>query len=154
VNFGEILNSWEETRHDHRNNRDETAMDEWLERYPPDGSTIDKDAIGKDAEGSRAQYGQATHSEFVKMRHEAELDLHGMTSAQAAAAIDGFLCNAHHSGLHKVLIIHGKGLHSESGESVLATAVRTCLQRHRLAGRFENPPRKYGGRGALWVLVR
>lgn len=149
MNFGDILNSWEETRNDYHHNRDEAAMEEWLDKYPPDGN-----AAGRDAAGPRAKNDQTTHSAFLKMRHEAELDLHGMTSAQASAAIDEFLDNAHRCGIHKVLIIHGKGLHSESGESVLASAVRACLQRHRLAGRFENPPSRYGGRGALWVLVR
>lgn len=151
MNFGDMLSSWEEARRDAHHEPDDNTMEELLDQYPPDGNgALERD--GAEQKGSNGSDGSATV--FRKMPHRATLDLHGSTVTEAMARIDAFLSDAHTHGIRKVLIIHGKGIHNRSGEPVLAPAVRAYLQRHRLAGRIENPPRQYGGRGALWVLVR
>src|SRR6476646_7172925 len=48
-----------------------------------------------------------------------ELDLHHSAAAQAEALLRAFLREASHAGLGCVCIVHGKGLHSDSGVPVL-----------------------------------
>ncbi|HUX12783.1 MAG TPA: Smr/MutS family protein [Spirochaetia bacterium] len=124
------------------------SFDEWIDRYPPD-----QDAVSKDA-GSVEPPERRRVSEIQRMRHEAELDLHGLTVDDALKRVDLFLLEARRLSLRKVLVIHGKGLHSDRGEAVLARAVRTHLENHPLAGRLLSPPPRFGGNGALWVLLR
>lgn len=145
MSFGDILDGWERRKQP----EERCAMEEWLDRYPPDGDEAKRE--GPDpGSGNREE----RRSELLRMRHEAELDLHGLRVDEALGRVDAFLVDCHRRGLHKVLVIHGKGLHSEGGEAVLARAVRLHLQRHRLTGRLLDPPSKYGGRGALWVMLR
>lgn len=145
MSFGDILDNWE----NRKGPDDRPAMDEWLERYPP-GSEEAKRG-GPDDEGTQPS---DPRSSLLRMRHQAELDLHGLRVEDALRRVDIFLTDCHQRGLRKVLVIHGKGLHSERGEAVLPRAVRLHLQSHRLTGRLLYPPRKYGGRGALWVMLR
>jgi DNA-nicking Smr family endonuclease len=121
-------------------------MNKWLDRYPPgpDSSRRDDDESGS---GPIAP-------DLLRMRHEAEIDLHGLRIEEALERVDRFLDESIKNGFRKVLVIHGKGLHSEKGEAVLARAVRLHLENHPMTGRLLDPPRKYGGRGALWVLIR
>jgi len=151
MSFGDILNAWENPKepNDRRSADDRKAMDDWLDRYPP-GS---EEAKREGPEEGGPERG-AARSHLLRMRHEAELDLHGLRAEEALRRVDLFLADCHRRGLHKVLVIHGKGLHSEGGEAVLARAVRLHLQSHRLTGQLLYPPKKYGGRGALWVMLR
>ncbi len=152
MNFGEILNAWEEERGENGQPKSDEPMDRWLDQYPPDPSLKLPGLDRSDSEGlPESRMERAT---FMQLRHEAELDLHGLTVPEAMARIDSFLVECHTRGMRKVLIIHGKGNHNETGESVLARNTRVHLANHDLAGRVENPPRRYGGRGALWVRVR
>ena len=88
------------------------------------------------------------------MAPQRSLDLHGKTAAEARALVHGFLRQAHSDGLEKVLIVHGKGLHSEGGDSVLKRTVQDVLRESRLAGETGVPPRELGGSGGTWVILR
>src|SRR3546814_13602040 len=52
-----------------------------------------------------------------------ELDLHWSDTAQAEALLRAFLAGARGAGLGCVRIVHGKGLHSDSGVPVLKNLV-------------------------------
>lgn len=88
-----------------------------------------------------------------RMRPQAVLDLHGKTAAEADRLIAEFLFSSSRSGLEKVLIVHGKGLHSTGGP-VMAEVARKALETNSLAGSFGPADRDQGGRGATWVRIR
>ena len=88
-----------------------------------------------------------------RMRPQAFLDLHGKTATEAESLIVDFLLSSSRSGFEKVLIIHGKGLHS-TAEHVMTDVVRRALETNGLAGSFGPADRNQGGRGATWVRIR
>lgn len=82
-----------------------------------------------------------------------ELDLHGMLQAEAVAAVRAFLASSRREGHRKVLIIHGKGLHSENRKSVLRDAVHQVLIKDKNVAAWGEAGRKEGGKGASWVWL-
>lgn len=89
---------------------------------------------------------------------EARLDLHGMTQAQAHAALLRFVRNAQEEGVRFVLVITGTGTRVGTGErGVLRRQVPLWLElpefRRYVVG-FENAHIGHGGEGALYVRVR
>jgi DNA-nicking Smr family endonuclease len=92
---------------------------------------------------------------------DARIDLHGMTQADAHAALGHFLRRAQHDGARVVLVITGKGArpggdaYSERG--VLRRQVPLWLESAELRGYvvgFESAGVGHGGAGALYVRVR
>jgi DNA-nicking Smr family endonuclease len=92
---------------------------------------------------------------------DARIDLHGMTQADAHAALAHFLRRAQRDGARVVLVITGKGArpgadsHSERG--VLKRQVPLWLESSALRTLvigFENAGAGHGGTGALYVRVR
>ncbi|MFW5800639.1 MAG: Smr/MutS family protein [Spirochaeta sp.] len=84
---------------------------------------------------------------------EDSVDLHGMTQADAEIAVNEFLRSAHERGLRKVLIIHGKGSHSDS-DGTLRREIRHFLEKHPFTGELGVPKRTEGGSGAIWAIIR
>jgi DNA-nicking Smr family endonuclease len=92
---------------------------------------------------------------------DARIDLHGMTQADAHAALAHFLRRAQHDGARVVLVITGKGArpggdaYAERG--VLKRQVPLWLEgaelRPFVVG-FESATIGHGGTGALYVRVR
>ncbi len=82
-----------------------------------------------------------------------ELDLHGMTQAEARLAILSFLAEANRHGLRCVRIVHGKGRGSGDRGPVLKAAVNRWLRRHDAVRAFCSARRSDGGTGALYVLL-
>jgi DNA-nicking Smr family endonuclease len=85
---------------------------------------------------------------------EVELDLHGLRARQVGARIALTIGECRRRRRTRVLVIHGKGLHSVRGESVLAEAAIESLTsgpyaRYVLA--FSTAPDRLGGAGALVV---
>ena len=87
-------------------------------------------------------------------RPDRRLDVHGMTAAEAVAAVIRFLDNSRHARLRAVAIVHGRGLHSEGNVAVLKARVRECLRRHRAVLACADAPSDDGGPGAVYVLLR
>lgn len=81
------------------------------------------------------------------------LDLHGLTQAQAQAAIDRALQNFQFSGLACLLIIHGKGLGSAQGP-VLKRFTSSYLRSMSQVRAYCSASLRDGGTGALYVLVK
>jgi len=85
---------------------------------------------------------------------QAELDLHGMTRNEAAAALTDFLAQCRRRGFTGVRIIHGKGRRSANQGPVLKPAVAGWLRRRDEVLAFCSARPIDGGSGALYVLLR
>lgn len=87
---------------------------------------------------------------------DAELDLHGLTAAEARAALREALEEARRDGDRCVLVIHGRGARRACGP-VLKEALVAALQTAPLAGwvlAFASALPRDGGPGATYVLLR
>lgn len=81
------------------------------------------------------------------------LDVHGMTTAEAVAAVTRFVERSRRQ--HRcIAIIHGRGLHSAGSVPILKSRVREALRQHRAVLAFTDAPRSDGGIGAVYVLLR
>ncbi|MCB9556075.1 MAG: Smr/MutS family protein [Deltaproteobacteria bacterium] len=88
---------------------------------------------------------------------QAHLDLHGMTRKQARGTVETFLIESQRLGRRCVLLVHGRGLHSEGGIPVLKDALRSWLTRGGISRRvlcFCSALPTDGGLGAVYVLLR
>lgn len=120
----------------------------YLNRY----GAQDKDAE-LDREAEEADSARAERDRIARMRPEASIDLHGMTEESALESLRAFLEDSRRRGYRKVLIIHGKGNHSE-GDPVLKRAVRRLLEGYPGAGRSGKAGKEHGGSGATWLILR
>ena len=84
---------------------------------------------------------------------EDEVDLHGLTAAEAREALRSFLQEALGRGLHCVRVVHGKGLRSGHRGPVLKHAVNVWLRKVDAVVAFASAPRQNGGTGAVYVLL-
>lgn len=62
---------------------------------------------------------------------QSQIDLHGLTIDEAIQKTLHYLQNCRHRGLRQVLVITGRGLHSEAG-AVLPDAIETFLEELKL----------------------
>ena len=85
---------------------------------------------------------------------EGRLDLHGMTVSEAGDAVKRFIQNSLHAQKRCVCIVHGRGLHSETGTSALRGPVRDALRKTSGVLGFASAPAADGGTGAVYVLLR
>ena len=83
-----------------------------------------------------------------------ELDLHHADAMQAEAMLRRFLKQASQAGLGCVRIVHGKGLHSDSGVPVLKNLVDRILRQRADVLAYHSAPAAQGGHGAVLVLLR
>jgi Uncharacterized protein conserved in bacteria len=175
MDFGEILDEWEKIKRERETSRREgeasrsphaprgeavrsqdastkspSALEAWLSANEDQRGALE--GREEELEGSPQERADEAHR-LSSLRPQAALDLHGMTAERAQAAVWAFIEQSARSGLEKVLVIHGKGLHSE-GSPVLKKAARRALEAQPLAGRFGEADKRDGGSGALWVLIR
>jgi len=103
--------------------------------------------------GRRARQRVARGREAI----DARFDLHGLTQAEAHAALTRFLRSASGRGARLVLIITGKGRSGDSERGVLRRQVPHWLAlpdlRDLVIG-FEEAHVAHGGEGALYVRLR
>ncbi|QJR11529.1 Endonuclease MutS2 [Usitatibacter rugosus] len=132
---------------------DERAVLEELSRLALDGDDVEieedrqflRDALPRDI------LRKLRRSHWVIQQ---ELDLHGMTSDEAALATDTFLAECVRLGVRCVRIIHGKGLRSKGKEPVLKHRIRKLLQRRDPVLAYVEPKAVDGGGGAVVVLLK
>jgi DNA-nicking Smr family endonuclease len=122
---------------------------------PPIALTVEGDGVrisGRAPGVSRAQIAELRRG---RVHPEAKLDLHGHTAAQAEAALRAFLVEAAALRRRCVLVIHGRGLHSD-GVAVLRDTVFAALV-GPMSGwvhAFATAASCDGGDGATYVMVR
>jgi len=88
---------------------------------------------------------------------EAQVDLHGLTRVKALDALGRFLSTSRASGKRRLLVIHGRGLHSGHDGPTLMDVVREALTNgaHAAAVLACTPaPPSRGGAGATVVYLR
>ncbi|MGD9601309.1 MAG: Smr/MutS family protein [Gammaproteobacteria bacterium] len=85
---------------------------------------------------------------------EETLDLHGMTIAEARAALSGFLRHCVAGGRRCVRIVHGKGYRSPDHSAVLKPRVAYWLAHASDVVAYASARPADGGTGALYVLLK
>ena len=167
MDFGDILKEWEQgesTKNKKANSGAYTKkanapekksaptqkkandMDVWLRRY----GVVDKDDLIKDYHENVSPRTQIS----AKNRSiDATIDLHNFTQEEAWVQLEIFVRNCKQKGLKKILIVHGKGTHSD-GDPVLGRMVRTFIEQHKSLGESGHPKAALGGSGATWVMVK
>jgi len=158
MDFKEILDAWEKKRAG-TPSAGRQDMEELISRYPPK-EPKEADRLPEGGKRSEAESGRRNHEQSNRKQRnhktqepQATLDLHGMNSREAEQALENFVLLCRRRGLRKVLVVHGKGHHSE-GEPVLKGVVTRYLEKSPYTGAFAPADRKHGGRGATWVVVR
>lgn len=130
MNFGDILDKWEASGHK---------------------AIVDKDAAAQKSADKKKMSGA---SYVQKLPPQDSLDLHGMTQEQAWKALNDFVAAAKFRGLKKILIIHGKGIHSQDSKGALTKLVKRFIEGDQRLGAYGFSDKEHGGSGATWVAVR
>ena len=100
------------------------------------------------------EYEAQQHSVSAKkLPVDGTLDLHGLTAAEAESRLNVFFAKARKAGWRKVIVIHGKGIHSKE-EPVLKKVVMDFIARSPMAGAHGVHGAADGGSGAVWVAVK
>jgi len=91
-----------------------------------------------------------------KLSPEASLDLHGCMRSEVVQKLIHFLDDSLHQGMKTVLVITGKGLHSEDGTPILRDEVESFLSDggQKQVAEWGRAPKQYGGSGALILFLR
>lgn len=155
MDFEDILKEWETSSKKEEqkkrvksaaNKETQVSMGSFLDMYPPeDGSgesPVDKPTV------------RQKRRNYRRMKPQETLDLHGFSLVSAMVELEDFLKRSRRRKLEKVLIIHGKGLHSPEGEAVLRTCIRNELKMLSFIGEIGHPSEREGGSGATWAIIR
>ncbi|MDR1596237.1 MAG: Smr/MutS family protein [Treponema sp.] len=159
MDFGDILDQWDrgtvnpkwKTASAKQNGKPGTERVDPFTAWLRINGTVDKDAetaltAGKSDRGERRR-------RLLAKKPDAALDLHGLTRDEAWLALDNFFRAGQQQGFDKLLIIHGKGNHSERA-GVLKRTVRDFIERCAFAGESGQSSAAEGGSGATWVFLK
>jgi DNA-nicking Smr family endonuclease len=97
---------------------------------------------------------QLRRGEFAVQAH---FDMHGMIQGAAKEALKEFIIASVRKGLRTVLVVHGRGLRSPGGHSVLKHASAGWLSHGAIGGHvlaFATARASDGGAGATYVLLK
>jgi DNA-nicking Smr family endonuclease len=111
---------------------------------------------GDELEGHASELGPGALADLrsARWRPDCEIDLHGRRAAGLERSIARELIELASRGKRRLLVIHGKGLHSAGGVAVLRDALVDALTGGPAAGvvrAFRSAPLRLGGTGALAV---
>ena len=130
------------------NDKATNPMEIWLRKY----GTIDKDKL---AQEHQERTKQQDREYVLNLRPEAYLDLHGLHQDEARMRMDSFITDCKKRGLRKVMIIHGKGIHTHGTDPVLGEVVRRFIETDSRCGSSGHPKNKAdGGSGATWIILK
>jgi DNA-nicking Smr family endonuclease len=103
----------------------------------------------------RASVGRRTMRKLARGNFavQGELDLHGMTVAEAKPALREFINESVYRGHSCVRVVHGKGLGSGERGPILKTKVNNWLRRWDEVLAFVSTRQVHGGTGAVYVLL-
>lgn len=104
----------------------------------------------------RAHVGKRTMRKLQRGGYsvQAEIDLHGMTLAEAKPRLTDFIEYSASQGKYCVRVVHGKGLGSGHRGPVLKNAVNRWLRKWDCVLAFVSTPQVDGGTGAVYVLLQ
>lgn len=91
-----------------------------------------------------------------KLIPDASLDLHGCLRSEVVQKLIHFLDDSQYQGWRTVLVITGKGIHSEEGTPILRDEVEQYLsdKGKNYVVEWGRAPKQYGGAGALILFLR
>ena len=137
----------------HQRQRDEReVMRESLADPPPDADLETGEELLHARPG--LQHGLLRKLRRGQLSIGAELDLHGLTAAEAKAAVVEFLDASRARHLRCVRIIHGKGNRSPNRQPVLKTHLAYWLRQRSEVLAYCSARPVDGGTGAVYVLLR
>lgn len=124
-------------------------------------NTPDSPAINQTAQGESVLFVRSglqrkviKHLKRGAYPFQSVLDLHGMKITQAETMLAQFLSASIQQNLSCVLIIHGKGYHSENRKGVLKPFTINWLKQCPEIKAFCSANPKDGGTGAVYVLLK
>ena len=110
---------------------------------------------GDEGRGPRAGSSEAALRALMRndARPGATLDLHGMRATEAEREVVRFLRAEQRRGMRRVLIVHGKGLHSDGGAVLCDVVVRAITEGGAapVVQAFVTASNALGGSGALLI---
>lgn len=89
-----------------------------------------------------------------QIKIDEEFDLHGMTAEMARTALQEFLSECHDYSWRCVIIIHGKGIGSDSKKPVIKNKVNNWLRQRSDVLAFCSATQADGGTGAIYLLLK
>jgi len=120
---------------------------------PPDEAVL---ATGDELSFRRPHVSEAVLTRLRRGAYviDGEIDLHGMTGAEAKAALRAFIAECVDQRLRCVRVVHGKGRRSGPRGPVLKNVVNHWLQRSDDVLAFGSARAVDGGSGAIYVLLQ
>lgn len=99
------------------------------------------------------------HGVFRKLKQgkypmDARLDLHRMTVERARDEVFGFIRDSLAYDLRNVMIVTGRGNHSQSAEAILKSYVNRWLPEFDEVQAYCSAQPSHGGTGAVYVMLR
>jgi DNA-nicking Smr family endonuclease len=117
--------------------------------------SVEGDAKRYAARAPGVSLSQVAELRSGKIHIEATLDLHGTTIPVAIDQLHAFLVESRRLGRRRVLVVHGKGLHSEGGAPLREAVVADLLgAASGLVHAFASAAPADGGDGATVVMLR
>ena len=122
-------------------------------QQPPDEAVL---ATGDELSFRRPHISEAVLTRLRRGAYvvDGEIDLHGMTGAEAKAALRIFIAECVDRRLRCVRVVHGKGHGSPGREPVLKAKVKSWLVQRSEVLAFTHARPADGGHGALIVLLK
>ena len=154
MDFGKILDNWESRQKKPASpSKEPEKTDGGVQINPIKAWLQTNEVYDKDREEEDSVSPSERRRQLHAKRPDAELDLHGLTKDEAWASLDDFFSQSHAHGFTKILIIHGKGNHSD-GDGILRALVKRYIEICPYAGESGHSPAKTGGTGSTWVLLK
>lgn len=144
MDFEKILDQWDNNPTKKKKIKKQNDLNSWIDKYPIE----DKD---KDLQITNKTYNKKIN--FKKFKIQDEIDLHGLIVSEAELSLDKFIKASYKKGLIKVLVIHGKGVHSQ-GKAVIKEFVKKYLVNNKLIKSFYTADNANGGSGATCVILK
>lgn len=117
--------------------------------------TVDGDSARYAARSAGVSHAQISDLRAGKVRAEATIDLHGMTVEPAIAQLKRFFVESRTLGRRCVLVVHGKGTHSDHGAPLREAVLQQLLgSLSGLVHAFASAAPVDGGEGATYVMLR
>jgi DNA-nicking Smr family endonuclease len=115
-----------------------------------------EESSGESLRFQRASVGRTTMRMLTRGSYaiQAEIDLHGMTLAEAKPRLEKFVARCARNNKLCIRIVHGKGLGSGERGPVLKRAVDRWLRKWDAVLAFVSARQVDGGTGAVYVLLR
>ena len=157
MDFGEILDTWDKqcSQKNYQARKSQSLpRREPAARLDPVTEWIRKNGVyDKDRDIETGQSPGERRRMLLARKPDGVLDLHGLRQDEAWLALENFFRHCRGQGFQKLLIIHGKGNHSE-GEAVLKRMVRQFIEKCPAAGESGYGNVKSGGSGSTWVFLK